>query len=287
MSRRPPPPGFVGMYPEPIPETCYNAVNAKGEEFWDEWQAKNNALDADARRRAQEAMKDPNNTCGDSMSPATATDENDCWRELYEPEHDQMIRDLIAKYDCAPGGAGAATPASAKDKAAGGGASGGSSKALMYGLGALAVAGIGYAVYRTKYANNPVPDQSRFMYLRDEFKKFLETSEASLADKMAVVTLNNGPQARADLDAVSWQVDNIRNSLDNWDTYTVLEEAPSEARAVLEELQNKIVEIQDELDDEEFLDDAADEDEVMEFMEDRTYFLDEIIERLPQAAVWV
>jgi hypothetical protein len=92
------------------------------------------------------------------MSPATAPDENDCYREIYEPAHDQMIRDLVAKYDCAPGGSGAATPASRDKKASGQSTK---SNVLLYGIGALALVGIGVAVYasRNKYGANPVEEE--------------------------------------------------------------------------------------------------------------------------------
>jgi hypothetical protein len=147
-------PGFVGAYPEPIPDACYDASNAQGEEFYDEWTDRNEALAAESMRQAEEARKDPASTCGDAFSPATPTDVDDCFREIYEPAHDQMIRDLIAKYDCGPGGSGGkpgGSPAKAEAKSS-------SSNALLYGLGALALAGIGAAVYYTRYANNPVAD---------------------------------------------------------------------------------------------------------------------------------
>lgn len=144
-------------YPEPIPPTCWN-----NPAFQDEYWEKNNKLWDEAGVEAEKTLKDdPNSTCGvRSGSTAIKPSVRDCQQMLYEPRHDKMARDLMAKYDCLEGGSGAA---SESGSSGGGGSSGSGSSStnfMLWGLGAAAViGGAGWYFLRgpgKKYMGNPV-----------------------------------------------------------------------------------------------------------------------------------
>lgn len=168
-------------YPEPIPPTCWNNP-AFQEEYWE----KNNKIWDECGVEAAETLKkDPNSTCGvRSGSTAIKPSVLDCQQMLYEPRHDKMARDLMAKYDCLEGGSGAASESGSSGGSSG--SSSTSSNVLLYGLGAAAViGGLGWFFLRgpgKKYMGNPIAD--------------FDADQERLFDQLVLMGTNDGDAYR-------------------------------------------------------------------------------------------
>jgi DNA-binding PadR family transcriptional regulator len=108
-------------------------------------------------------------------------------------------------------------------------------------------------------------------------KRIIDKAESMMEDQVARITMNIGHKAHADLDKMDGVVNRVRWWLEDADADYGYD-ATEDAKELLQELKDQIEETQRELDDRELLDDDVDEDRVMEYMEDRVYELEKVVE---------
>ena len=106
---------------------------------------------------------------------------------------------------------------------------------------------------------------------------FLDRAEKTLSDRVGRITLNVGWTAHSDLNEMSSAVSSVRQAIENIEGdfgYELLEDC----KTSLDEMTESIGETQREMLDRELTENDADEDVVMEFMEEKVAELEEAIE---------
>jgi len=116
-----------------------------------------------------------------------------------------------------------------------------------------------------------------------ELRNLVSRLSAKLEERVGRITLNLGVVGYNDLDDLSSLTGNTRCALEDADADFGYE-STEDAKESLEELTQSIIEIQSEMLDRELTEDDADEDIVMEFMEEKVAELEEIIKGFGRAA---
>ena len=115
-----------------------------------------------------------------------------------------------------------------------------------------------------------------------DLQRLLDQIEGKLSQQVSRVTMNRGHEAHQSLDklddvagrARSWLEDQSAHYDGRETEMNVLEEAGE----LIDAMKEKIEEVQRELGDRDFHEDDADEDEIMEYMEEQVYDLETIAE---------
>ncbi len=108
-------------------------------------------------------------------------------------------------------------------------------------------------------------------------KRIIDKAERMLEDRVHQITFNVGYKAHADLDKLESVRGRVLSGLEDADA-DYGSRFTEEAKDLLQEMQDQIEETQRELDDRGFLEDEYSEDACQEYVEDRIYEMEKVIE---------